>query len=206
MVEWFPSINRRAIAEAAMRYRPDSARTASLPVAFTLLACLLGLTAACGSKDNPAGPGSGGGAEAGGGGSSGGGTGSFGMRATVDGVPWTGEINVAAIATGNALVVTGVSDIGTPNQILITVNTPARVGTETVTFGPGSQVGGLYVTSPTTGWSTISPLGSGAVTVTSLTATRATGTFSFVMAPNTGAPAPLKTVSNGSFDARIPTP
>jgi hypothetical protein len=181
-----------------MRHGPDSARACRAPVPLTVLIFLLSL-AACGS--DPVGPS--GGAGTGGGGTPGGGASGFGMRATVDGVLWTGDINVAAIATGNALVVTGVSDIGTPRQILITVNTPARVGTETVA---SNQVGGLYVTSPTTGWSTLSPLGSGTVTVTSLTATRATGTFSFVMAPNTGAPGPLKTVTNGSFDARIPTP
>jgi hypothetical protein len=169
--------------------------------ALLLAVSMVCIVPACGSDDNPAGPGSGGG-----GGSAGGGAGSVGpqsMRATVDGVPWTGVINVASIATGNFLVVTGASDLGGPNETLITLSTPAQVGTQTVA---SNLVVGAYVTSRTTGWITIPPAGSGTVTVTSLTPTRATGTFSFVMMPNSGAAAPLKVVTDGSFDAQIPTP
>jgi len=157
---------------------------------------LLGITPACGSNNNPAGPSIGGG---GGGGTLSPGT----MRATIDGTVWTGTINVAAIATGNFLTVTGASDIGTPRQILLTLSTPARVGTETLA---SNLVTGAYVTSPTVGWLAAGPSGSGTVTISSLTATLATGTFSFVMFPNTGGVSPTKVVTDGAFNARIPTP
>jgi hypothetical protein len=125
------------------------------------------------------------------------------MRATIDGTVWTGAINVASIATGNFLVATGASDIGTPRQILLSISTPAQVGTQTVA---SNQVVGTYVTSPTVGWLAAGPSGSGTVTISSLTATSATGTFSFVMVPNTGGVSPTKVVTDGAFNVRIPTP
>jgi hypothetical protein len=124
------------------------------------------------------------------------------MRATIDGVVWNATINTAAIATGNFLVMTGVTDIGTPNQILLTLSTPAQVATQTVA---GGQVVGSYITSPTVSWLAAGPMGSGTVTVTSLTATSAIGTFSFTMPPNPGASG-TKSITDGTFNARLPTP
>jgi hypothetical protein len=125
------------------------------------------------------------------------------MTATVDGTAWTGAINVASIATGNFLVMTGASNIGTPAQILLSISTPAQVGTQTV--GSGSAVG-TYVTSSTVSWVAAGPTGSGTVTVSSLTATSAEGTFSFVMFSNAAGTGPTKVVTDGAFNARIPTP
>jgi hypothetical protein len=126
------------------------------------------------------------------------------MTATIDGVAWRGAINVAAIATGNFLVVTGASDIGTPNQILVSFSTPAQVGTQTV--GVNNNLVGTLVTSPPLNWIAAGPSGSGTLTVSTLTATSSTGTFSFVMTASIPGSAPTKVVTNGAFNARIPTP
>jgi hypothetical protein len=156
-----------------------------------LAALLLTFSPGRGSSDNPAGP-------SGGSGNLNPGT----MRATIDGTVWTGRINVAAIATGNFLTITGETDIGTPNQILLTLSTPAQVGTQTVA---SNLVVGSFVTSSTMSWLAAGPMGSGTVTVATLTATSALGTFSFVMPPNPGVTG-TKVVTNGTFNARIPTP
>jgi hypothetical protein len=124
------------------------------------------------------------------------------MRATVDGVVWNGTINVASIATGNFLVMTGETGIGTPNEILLTISTAAQVGTQTVA---SNLVVGSYISSRTDGWLAAGPSGSGTVTVSTLTSNSATGTFSFTMVPNSGS-GPTKVVTNGEFNARIPTP
>ena len=188
-----------SLRSRAMRLERLVVRMAHGPVRSTLLVLLMCIAPACGSNDNPTGPGSSGGGATGGAGSLSPGT----MRATIDGTAWTGAINVAAIATGNFLVITGASDIGTPGQILLSLSTPAQVGPQTVA---SNLVVGSYVTSPTVGWLAAGPSGSGTVTVSSLTATSATGTFSFVMFPNTGSASPTKVVTDGAFSARIPTP
>jgi hypothetical protein len=126
------------------------------------------------------------------------------MTATIDGVAWTGAINVAAIATGNALVVTGASDLNTSNQILVSFSTPAAVGTQTV--GLNNPLVGTLVTAPPLNWIAAGPSGSGTLTVSTLTATNATGTFSFVMTASIPGSAPTRVVTNGAFNARIPTP
>jgi hypothetical protein len=173
-----------------MRHGRIEASAVPGPFQLTLAVVLLSVLSACGS-DSPSGPsGDGGGLSQG------------TMRATVDGVVWTGRINVAAIATGNFLVMTGETGIGTPDQILLSLSTPARVGTETVASG---LVVGTYVNTPTVNWLAAGPTGSGTVTVSTLTATSATGTFEFVMVPNPGLGS-NKVVTNGEFNARIPTP
>jgi hypothetical protein len=126
------------------------------------------------------------------------------MTATIDGAPWTGAVNVASIATGNFLVVTGASDFNTPNQILVSFSTPAQVGTQTVGFN--NPLTGTLVTTPPLNWIAAGPSGSGTLTVSTLTATSATGTFSFVMTASIPGSAPTKVVTNGAFNARIPTP
>jgi hypothetical protein len=122
------------------------------------------------------------------------------MSATIDGEPWIGTITVATIATGNNLVV---SATGSPGMTTIALNSPAQSGTHTV--GPTSSVVGSVITSPTVGWLAAGPIGSGTMTISTLTATSVTGTFSFTLVPNMGT-GPNKVVTNGTFSARIPTP
>jgi hypothetical protein len=187
-----------------MRHDDFGTRGSLGAVQLMMVVSLLCGTIGCGG--GPAGPSATGGGSSGGG-STGGGGGAPSlspgmMTATVDGVPWTGRINVASIATGNSLVMTGETGIGTPSQILLSISTPARAGTENV--GSGLVVG-TYVTAPTVNWLAAGPTGSGTVTVTTFTQTAATGTFSFVMAPGAGTTT-TKVVTAGAFNVRIPTP
>jgi hypothetical protein len=125
------------------------------------------------------------------------------MTAVIDGVPWSGTINVASIATGNHLVVSATPDPSRPGIDVLTFSTPAQVGTQTI-GAPG--VTAAYVLSPPVNWIAAGPAGSGSVTVSTLTATNATGTFSFTMVGSLGPNPDLKVVTNGAFNARIPTP
>jgi hypothetical protein len=122
------------------------------------------------------------------------------MTATIDGVPWTGRITVASIATGNNLVVSGT---GSPGITTIALSSPAQVGTQTV--GSTSPLVGSLIVSPTVGWLAAGPIGSGTMTISTLTETSATGTFSFTLVPNLGS-GPNKIVTNGTFNAVLPTP
>jgi hypothetical protein len=162
-----------------------------------LISLMVMVLSACGSGSPPGPSGTGSGPSQGGSGIAQG-----TMRATVDGVLWTGRINVASIATGNFLVITGETGIGTPNQILLSISTPAQVGTQTVASG---LVVGTYLIAPTVHWLAAGPQGSGTVTVSTLTSTSATGTFSFVLPPGNGTTT-TKIVTDGAFNVRIPTP
>jgi hypothetical protein len=125
------------------------------------------------------------------------------MTAVIDGVPWSGRINTARIATGNHLVVSATPDPTRPGFDVLTFSTPAQIGTQTI-GAPG--VTGAYVLSPTLGFIAAGPAGSGSVTVSTLTTTNAAGTFFFTLVSNLGSSPEIKTVTNGAFNARIPTP
>ncbi len=166
------------------------------PLVSAVISTLLLIVPACGSKDNPTGPSGGGG-----GGTSGPAAGT--MTATIDGVAWSGTITVASIATGNNLVVSATDRPGSPGMLTLVLNVPAQVGTQTV--GATSLVTGALVQSTTVSWLAAGPTGAGSVTVSTLTSTTATGTFSFTLVANLGA-GQNRAVTNGAFNARIPTP
>ena len=179
-----------------MRYGPFGATSAPGPVRSALALMLMLIMPACGSDGNPGSPsGSGGG----GGSSLSPGT----MTATIDGVAWTGTINTAVVANGSLIVSAAVS----PTSSGIALASPAQVGTQTV--GSGSAVTAVLlanVTSPSSeSWLAAGPTGSGSMTISTLTATSATGTFFFTLVPNPGT-GQNRVVSNGAFNARIPTP
>jgi hypothetical protein len=176
------------------------------------LALLLALSGCGGS--NPGGPTGGASGTSGGSGSPGGSSAGSGstlspgmMTATVDGVPFSGTITVAAIAAGNSLVVSGTSGLGTNSMLTIAVSAPAQIGTYAV--GPIGQLVGTLTAhtavSATDGWLAAGPSGSGSLTISTLTSTGATGTFSFVLTPNV-ATGSNRIVTNGAFNARLPTP
>jgi hypothetical protein len=167
-------------------------RTARAAVALLLLLFM----SACGSDGSPGSPSGGGGSGSGGGPSISPGT----MTATIDGATYTSAINTAALAASNSLVM---SAAGFPGATIMSFAAPAQVGTHNV--GASNPVTGALVTSPTVGWLAAGPSGSGSVTISTLTATSTTGTFAFTLTPNSGT-GPNRVVSNGAFNARIPTP
>jgi hypothetical protein len=75
------------------------------------------------------------------------------------------------------------------------------IGTTTVAEGRRIATFTTYdaTGAETAGWGAFGTLGSGSVTVTKLTATSVSGTFTFSLAPFTAATSP-KAVTNGAFN------
>ena len=137
------------------------------------------LAAAC--KDDPAGPDNGGNLPNG------------SMSARIDGSNWRATAAITANYQQGIFAAAG-SD-GT-NTIGFAVATTAP---GTFTIGATANVNALLtVTGSTIGWQAVGTTGSGTLTISSLSATGASGTFSFVLAPVGGAGA-TKTVTNGTF-------
>ncbi|HEX7122951.1 MAG TPA: DUF6252 family protein [Gemmatimonadaceae bacterium] len=136
---------------------------------------------ACGDDDDPAGPnaplnGS--------------------LTAVVDGQQWTAT-TIAADYLGQigALVIAGSDAAG----LGIAFSVPTDdVGTFTVQTTPGMNA---TVTAGGVGWLAVAGTGSGTVTISTLTSSRAVGTFSFVLvADDAGTNPQARTVTSGQFD------
>ena len=119
------------------------------------------------------------------------------MSARIDGVQWTAT-NVGVSARNGALIVAGGNTAG----VGIGFAASMIQGTGAQTFGPGivSAANGS-VTAGTMSWSASKFQGSGTVTLTTLTANRATGTFSFTAPALTAGSTPSpRVVTAGQFD------
>jgi hypothetical protein len=157
------------------------------------LAALLLVTMACGS-DSPAGPSSG----------SGSGSGKGTVTANIDGVAYTGSVNAATNTNGVLNVASNSADL----TRAIAFAAPAAVGTATVFLGSAvsftaQNTNGSAVTGA---WGAGGQFGSGTLTITSLTSTSASGTFSFTGVVTPGSPTGTtgtKAVTNGAFTANF---
>ncbi|MBK7595943.1 MAG: hypothetical protein IPP98_01475 [Gemmatimonadetes bacterium] len=123
------------------------------------------------------------------------------MSATVAGTAWSGTLAVQVTYAGNVLAVSGTN--GT-YQIVLTV--PGVNATGTYNVGPGNlgvaQL--VQVTAGTPAWTSSLVGGAGSITVTTLTASRAAGTFTFTAAASPGTSATgTRSVTNGSFDVQF---
>ncbi len=117
------------------------------------------------------------------------------MRATIDGTAWSATPSVTASNRGGVIGVGGTD------------------ATQTIAFALAANVPGTYVLGPlnpanceltTTGgvvWTAAGNVGSGTITITSLTATDVAGTFSFTLVRAGGGAS--KTVTNGAFDIKL---
>lgn len=163
------------------------------------LACVISvMCVACGGG-NPSAPSGGSGSGSGSGGGSGGGgvIGRGTITAQIDGVAFTG---VATAATNQSGIFAAAASNG-PGTIALGFGALAAVGTTSV--GPTSPTNAnMVATSGSTGqsWAASTSGGSGTLTITSINATGATGTFSFTMIPVAGTGASgTKSVTNGTF-------
>lgn len=151
--------------------------------AMALLASLL-LTA-CGGDDDSTGP-------------SGNTPSNGSFSARIEGSAWSATQIIASVQTGAVTVLSGGNAQHSVGFAFI------DNGTGTYTVGAGSPTNGSYIEA-TTGrmWVANTVGGSGSVTVTTRTADRIAGTFSFVFAPSDPGTTGTKTVTNGAFDVRF---
>jgi hypothetical protein len=123
------------------------------------------------------------------------------MSATVAGTAWSGSLAVQGQYGANLLSITG-----TNGTYQIALNVPGVASTGTFNFGPGNLTVAqlVQVTTGTPTWTSSLVGGTGSITVTTLTASRAAGTFSFTGAASPGTSATgTRAVTNGSFDVRF---
>lgn len=160
-----------------------------------VLAAVLALSA-CGGDSSPSGPGGGGG----------GGTGTTNLSATIDGVAWS--------AASQTIVVGTSTEPGQLSFLGSSITNP--VGALSINLGripgPGTYPLGVNVFTASGGSATVSfgatsantPLdgASGSITFTSISSTRAAGTFAFVAKPLVGSGDPI-VVTNGAFDVPL---
>lgn len=146
--------------------------------------CLLAFAlAACSSSDSPMDPGEPGGT----------------FTATVDGQPWTGQIQTAR--TNYNGFVFGVVGDADGIEIALSVNTsdPDNQVPGTVDLTAGST--GAEISEGGDTWYAVGFGGSGTMTINTLDTNGATGTFSFVAGPVGGsAPDGTRSITNGSFN------
>jgi len=120
------------------------------------------------------------------------------MTATVAGTAWDGSLAIQASRAGNVFTIGGTN--GT-YQIQLTVPNVTAAGT--YSFGPGNpgiaQV--IQVTAGFAAWTSALVGGNGTLTITTLTATGATGSFTFNGIASPGTPATgTRAVTNGAFN------
>jgi hypothetical protein len=151
---------------------------------------------ACGSGTTPTGPGPGGTTGA--------------MTAKVDGQSWASPLlntSVATVATApGQYVMTGLQTSGgTAQAITLTLLGVPGVGTYPLGVGSGVSGGNGVYAQGNAGWITSLSGDQGTITLTTLSATRIAGTFSFVADLASGVGTGVKTITNGSFDLPITT-
>ena len=119
------------------------------------------------------------------------------FRATINGTSWSaaGGVGVSRQTTSNIVAVAAVSSTYT---IAFGISNLTAPGTFSLNTG---QLNLANVSAATgQGWSTVAPGGTGSIVITTFTANRIAGTFSFTAAPLSGGATGTLTVTNGSFD------
>jgi hypothetical protein len=176
---------------------PTSGATTSRAITGTFSIPITGGGAACG----PGGTLPGG--TTGGGGTSGGGTATTGtFTATIDGGSFTGALGLTAVHANNQLSISGSDSQYTLQVIAGGVQGP---GTYPISgSSPTTVVLALNGTAQV--WLAGPTIGSGSITVTSLTSTTVAGTFSVTVGPSAGGPASgSKVIANGVFNVPLST-
>jgi len=156
----------------------------------TWTAITLALAAGCGKDDGPSGPGGGGGSSA--------------MSATIDGSSWASAATPGAahaVRGGAFIAVAGSSQ--SLRVVAFTIPNVMEPGTHELVPPLNAQVQDNIGDAM---WMTGTSGATGTVTVTSISAERITGTFSFTATavPGTAATGTL-VVTNGKFDVRFVT-
>lgn len=120
------------------------------------------------------------------------------MTAQVNGSAWTATITKRAFVSGGLLSVQGQDG---SNRIITIVARASGSGTYSLSVGNGIGHNALYTVAPNS-WGTALVGGIGTLTITTLTASQVTGTFSFTAISNVSGTPPVQ-VANGQFDLPI---
>lgn len=123
------------------------------------------------------------------------------ITATIDGASWSAASVVVTPVMNISGVIVAYNVVGTnQTQTILQFTLPASTGTFPVGTGPSEARSiGFLQAGATQGWTS----SSGQVAVASYSADRASGTFSYAMAPFTGAATGNRTVANGQFNLRL---
>jgi hypothetical protein len=156
---------------------------------------------ACGGGNSGAPSGSGSSGSSGSGSSSNRGT----VNATIDGVAYNGIVNAASLTNGNLNVASNSADLRVSIAFALS---NAAVGTTTVSIQSALSMAVVTTTGTTTigNWNAGGTFGSGSLTISSLTSSRVSGSFSFnaVAVPGaSGGATGTKVVTNGTFTANF---
>jgi hypothetical protein len=120
--------------------------------------------------------------------------GANGMTATIDGMAFTPVDVGGVLEARGSLHVWGINDVSD-----LEIGVPATVGTYQLN-GPTTGYVFLLAVHRVGEWDSDVPGGSGTVTVSTLTSTAASGTFSVTLASAVGPPTDTKLVTNGTFN------
>ena len=124
------------------------------------------------------------------------------MSARIDGATWTASVVTVAV-NANGIIVSGAST----SNIGMAVGASRLLGTAPQTFGANGNFNALAtMTTGTQSWSATGVQGtnsSGTVTLTTLTANRAVGTFTFNAPALAGGATGTKVVTTGVFDVKF---
>lgn len=147
------------------------------------------LLSACGGNDDPAG-------------NNGAGT----FSASIDGAAWSAGSPAAVATAGGIFTITGAS-AGSGTGMSMTLYHIGAPGTYPLGVGPAVPGGLASVSGGTSAWSTPLSGAAGTVTISAVSATRITGTFSYTapLVSGTGTPA-TRTVTAGSFNLPVTGP
>lgn len=122
------------------------------------------------------------------------------MSAVVDGKAWTATVGLSAAYQNNILAFAGVA--ADKSTITIALAPLSGLGTYTISIGEATNASYSINGGALAQWQGVGGVGgTGSVVLTSLTATGASGTFSFELPPisNTAATG-TKSITNGKFD------
>jgi len=163
---------------------------------FVLLLGLL-VTTACGGSDEPTDPNSPNPPPPGG---------SANFTASVDGQAWASAANltnVTAAQSGTYIISGSVLAGASVRALTLTLMNIPATGTYPLGTGAGVSGGTAIYAESAGGWLTPLSGEAGTITITTLSATRIAGTFSFAATATSGGATGTRTVTNGAFDLAI---
>ncbi len=119
------------------------------------------------------------------------------MSVKIDGQQWTATTGLSAGFSNGILAAAGVDGSATSFAFGVAASGPG-----TYTIGPSSTLNAILTQGASSqAWSAVLTTGSGTLTINSLSATGASGTFSFTVAPNAQSGASgNRTLTEGRFD------